>query len=159
MTTSDNAATAQNALSIQPWTSGKPQQAGMWLQIELPQPALVTELSFESAVVAPENATSVPGAPTRTAIAGRGRGGAAADAAAPPQPGYPRGYDIQVSTDGTRWTSVAKGQGTGINTDVTFAPVRAKFVRITQTASTPNAPVWSVQRLRLFEPGSAAARQ
>jgi hypothetical protein len=34
---------------------------------------------------------------------------------------------------------------------LTFAPVAARFVRITQTASAENAPVWLIERLRLFE--------
>ena len=38
-------------------------------------------------------------------------------------------------------------------TDVTFAPVRAKFVRVTQTASVDGAPLWSIQRLRVYEAG------
>jgi hypothetical protein len=33
-----------------------------------------------------------------------------------------------------------------------FAPVRAKFVRITQTATpASDAPVWSIQNLRIYE--------
>jgi hypothetical protein len=46
---------------------------------------------------------------------------------------------------------VAQGQGSGITTVITFAPVRARLVRITQTAAVENAPVWSIQGLRLFE--------
>jgi hypothetical protein len=34
---------------------------------------------------------------------------------------------------------------------VTFKPVRAKFVRITQTGAAADAPPWSVLRLRLFD--------
>jgi hypothetical protein len=54
--------------------------------------------------------------------------------------------------DGTTWGSpVAEGKGTGANSDITFGPVRAKFVRITQTGSGDSLPPWSVRRLRLFE--------
>jgi mono/diheme cytochrome c family protein len=173
LTASHNSATARNALSIAPWSSGAPQQAGMWLQVELPQATTVTELQFESAVVPAENVSAVPGAPTRTAIpaglGGRGgRGGApgaAGAAPAPPaaptppaSPGYPRGYQVQVSMDGVTWGSpVAQGQGAGTLTDIRFAPVRAKFIRITQTATLADAPPWSVQRLRLYEPGMTVA--
>jgi hypothetical protein len=55
--------------------------------------------------------------------------------------------------DGTTWSKpVAQGTGAGARTDVSFAPVRAKFVRITQTAAAADAP-WSVERLRLYESG------
>jgi hypothetical protein len=62
--------------------------------------------------------------------------------------------------DGTSWgPAIAKGEGTGTSTSVTFAPVRAKFVKITQTGSAPVAPPWSVLRLRLFEaPGSGPSQ-
>jgi hypothetical protein len=53
--------------------------------------------------------------------------------------------------DGNAWTPVSEGKGAGQSTMITFAPVRARFVRITQTASVEGAPNWSIQRLRLFE--------
>ena len=34
---------------------------------------------------------------------------------------------------------------------ITFAPVQAKFVRITQTGTAEPPVNWSIQRLRLFE--------
>jgi hypothetical protein len=34
---------------------------------------------------------------------------------------------------------------------ITFPPVSAKFVRITQTATVDNAPPWSMRLLRLYE--------
>ena len=38
--------------------------------------------------------------------------------------------------DGTSWgTPVAEGEGKGQSTVITFAPVRAKYVRITQTGT------------------------
>ena len=64
--------------------------------------------------------------------------------------GYPRGYSLTVSLDGKTWSApVAQGQGNGAATTIAFAPVNAKFVRITQTAAADNAPAWSIQRLRL----------
>jgi hypothetical protein len=87
-----------------------------------------------------------------------------------PSPGYPRGYKVEVSLDGNTWTQVAQGKdtwhdivaipasGTGVQgsegavtTTVTFKPVQAKFVRITQTEDASGAPVWSIQQLRAFE--------
>jgi hypothetical protein len=36
-------------------------------------------------------------------------------------------------------------------TTITFAPVSAKFVRITQTATVTDAPAWSMRLLRLYQ--------
>jgi hypothetical protein len=70
--------------------------------------------------------------------------------------GYPRGYSVTVSVDGKTWSApVAQGQGTGPSTVIAFAPVNAKFVRITQTA-TGVAPPWSIQRLRLYRTAAPA---
>ena len=59
---------------------------------------------------------------------------------------------MQVSTDGTTWSKpVAEGKGEGARTTITFAPARAKFVRITQTESAADAPAWSIRNLRIYE--------
>ena len=109
---------------------------GMWFEVALPKPAMVTELQFESA----------------------SPGRAAADAAqlgaapAPPAGLYPRSYSVQVSMDGKNWSKpVADGKGSGPRTTITFAPTRAQFVRITQTDSIAGAPQWSIRNLRIFE--------
>ena len=120
----------------------------MWLQVELSQPATIAEIQFESTAAAVEEGPAVRGAPTRTGI---GPGGPPAGAA----PGFPRGYQVQLSMDGVAWGSpVAEGQGSGAQTLISFQPARAKFVRITQTASTENAPPLSIRRLRFFAPGT-----
>ena len=139
---SHNPAIANYAVTIQPWTSGITQRPGMWLQVELPQAVMLNEIQFESSAVAVVEEPIVPGQPPRS---GGGRG-----APVPTGIGYPRGYQVQVSMDGTTWGNpVAQGAGTGAATTITFAPVRAKFVRITQT-QTAETPV-AIQRLRLFE--------
>jgi len=38
---------------------------------------------------------------------------------------------------------------------IPFKPARAKFIKITQTAAAENAPAWSIQRLRLYQPPKA----
>jgi len=120
-------ASAAGVLTFLGWTTGVPQQAGMWLQIELPEPVTLTEMQFV--------ASSVAGA----------RGAA-------PVSTFPRAYQVQVSLDGRTWGQpVAEGQGSPATTTITFAPVRARFVRITQTASANDAPPWSMRLLRLFE--------
>jgi hypothetical protein len=177
LTASHNAAVANRALSLQSWNSGAPQQAGMWFQIELPKPAMLSELQFESTAGAYEisrgrilNADAPPAGPRG---GGAAAGGAAAPAAPRPAPnyGYPRAYKVEVSGDGTAWKQVAEGKdawhdlqaipssGTGnqaesaATTTVSFVPVEAKFVRITQTGTDENAPVWSIQSLRLYSAG------
>ena len=100
----------------------------MWFQVELPRAAMLTEVQFES-----------------QAIAGA-RGGA------PPTIAFPRAYRVEVSSDGATWsTPVAEGQGSGRVTVITFPPMSARFLRITQTAATASAPPWSMERLRLYE--------
>ncbi len=69
---------------------------------------------------------------------------------APPNPGYPRGYKVETSLNGTTWTQAAIGEGAGATTVITFKPTQAKFVKLTQTATTPNAPPWSIQQLRIL---------
>ena len=148
-TASHNPRIAHYAVSIQPWTSGAPQAPGMWLQVELPNPVMLTEVQFETSAVVPVDGEIVPGAPPRS---GGGRGRGAGDGVEP-QLGYPRGYRVEVSTDGTTWGQpVAVGTGSGVVTTAAFAPVQAKFVRITQTApAAPGLPPLAVQRLRLYE--------
>ena len=34
---------------------------------------------------------------------------------------------------------------------VTFSPTRAKFIRVTQTDTTENAPNWTVSNLKIYE--------
>jgi mono/diheme cytochrome c family protein/glucose/arabinose dehydrogenase len=137
LTASHGEDTAQYAMTLRGWNSGTPQIPGMWFQVELPQPAPVAEVQFES-----------------IAAGGRG-GGRGAAPGAPPAPspvaGYPRAYDVQVSMDGKKWTKVASGKGDGARTSVTFTPTQAKFVRITQTDNIPDAPAWSIRNLRILQ--------
>ena len=130
----------------QGWNSGVAQAAGMWVQVELPALTQVAEIQIDTpAVQAGRGGFGGPGGP------GGGRGAAAAAPAAAPAPGFARGYQVQVSTDGRRWTPVASGQGAPGTTVVPVTPVRAKFVRINQTATTPDAPAWAIQRVRVYQ--------
>jgi mono/diheme cytochrome c family protein len=131
----------------QGWSSGVAQTAGMYLQVELPAVTQLAEVQID----------------TPTPQVGRGGfGGRGAAPGAPPAPlppaGFARGFQVQVSTDGNRWTTVATGQGTQATSVVPFTPVRAKFVRINQTATTAEAPAWSVQRVRIYQIPGAPAR-
>jgi mono/diheme cytochrome c family protein len=131
---SQNSEGAVRAFGTAGWSTGTPQQPGMWFQFELPEPVMLAELNFFSASPPPRPAP--PGAA----------------ASQPPEPTFPRGYRVQVSMDGTAWSApVAEGRGSGSSTTISFKPVRARFVRITQTAQTENAPAWTIQRLQLYE--------
>ena len=81
------------AFDFEGWTTGVPQQPGMWWQLELPEAQNVAELHFYS-----PNGGGGGG--------GRGRGAGAANAAPPPPPQTtaPRGYQVQLSMDGTTWS-------------------------------------------------------
>jgi mono/diheme cytochrome c family protein len=166
-TASHNPAAAAGGLSYAGWSSLTPQEAGMWFQVELPEPTALTEIEFISAMPfggggrggrGGRGAAAPAAPPAGTQASGAAPTGAVRDLppvppAAPivaPAAGFPREYKIELSLDGTTWRPAATGTGTGRTTIATFAPVRAKFLRITQTASTENAPPWSIQRLRVF---------
>ena len=134
-TASHSTATASNAFSLTGWSTGAPQQADMWFQIELPAPVSVTEIQF----------TSPP--------QGGGRGGP------PPSPTFPRDYRLEVSPDGAAWTVVkADGRSVANVTTIAFGPVSVRFLKIALTASHTDAPAWAMQRLRIYRAGSASGR-
>jgi hypothetical protein len=124
------------------WSSGAPQTPGMWFQIELPQPVMLTEVEFDSPSIGGRGA-------------GGGRAGAGGAPPAPPVIQYPRGYKVETSLDGAKWSPrpVAEGKGSAAHTSIAFAPVRAKFVRITQTDAVEGAPVWAMSNIRVYEAG------
>jgi hypothetical protein len=142
VTASHNTESAGSGLTLRGWTSGAPQQAGMWFQLELPEAVSITEVQFDAAGGGPLGSVG-------RGRGGRGRGGAAPADGPPPTPGFPRAYQVQVSTNGQTWSEpVAEGSGSPL-TIAAFEPVNAKFVRITQTG-TGEAPPWVVQNLRVF---------
>jgi mono/diheme cytochrome c family protein len=126
-TASHNPSSAAGAFDFTRWSSGTPQQPGMWFQLELPKAGMVTEVQFDSPVL-PGREDRVP---TSTA---------------------PRGYRVDVSTDGRTWTGpVAAGRGGGRTTTIAFAPVEARFVRLTQTDEADGDLPWTMERLRVYE--------
>ena len=65
---------------------------------------------------------------------------------------YPRGYKVDVSNDGQHWTeSIATGKGNARTTEIIFAPVKTKFIRITQTG-TARGLFWSIHEMQLLQP-------
>lgn len=64
---------------------------------------------------------------------------------------YPRGYEVEVSADGTDWGKpVATDKGTSQLIQIGFAPVKTKFVRITQTGGTKDKN-WSIAEFQVLE--------
>jgi putative membrane-bound dehydrogenase-like protein len=136
-TASHNAERAPSGLSLAAWSTGAPQEPGMWYQVELPQAVTISEVQFES---------GPPGG--RSGRGGRGGGGRGGPS---PFGTFPIAYDLQVSMDGKTWGApVAQGQGAGTPTIITFAPVQARFVRVTQTGKATDGSSWSVLNFRVF---------
>jgi mono/diheme cytochrome c family protein len=122
------AGTAADVLNFLGWTTGVPQTPGMWVQVELPAAVRLIELEFTSPTI------------------GGGRNGE------PEIATYPRHYEVRVSTDGRTWSApIAQGDGASGTNTLTFAPVSAKFIRLTQTGTAPDGAPWSMRLLRLYE--------
>ncbi len=65
---------------------------------------------------------------------------------------WPRGYKVEASLDGKTWgVSLAEGQGDSNTVVMDFKPTKAKFIRITQTATATNAPAWAIQKVQLYQ--------
>jgi mono/diheme cytochrome c family protein/glucose/arabinose dehydrogenase len=120
------------AFDFEGWTTGTAQQAGMWWQVELPSEQNLAEIHFYS--------------PN-----GGGGGGGRRGGGPPPETTAPRGYRVELSTDGSTWgRPVAEGTANGNITAISWAPVRARFLRITQTSATPGAPAWSMLETKIY---------
>ncbi|MBK1883277.1 discoidin domain-containing protein [Luteolibacter pohnpeiensis] len=64
---------------------------------------------------------------------------------------FPRGYRLEVSTDGNDWSEISKVTGNqGPVTDIQFAPTLAKKIRITQLGSSDSF-YWSIHELHVSE--------
>jgi hypothetical protein len=62
---------------------------------------------------------------------------------------YARGYNVEVSTDGSTFTSVATGTGTSSPETVTFSSQTAQYIRVVLTAaSTTNW--WSIAEFNVY---------
>jgi mono/diheme cytochrome c family protein len=62
---------------------------------------------------------------------------------------YPRGYKVEISTDGAKWSPVANGKGNAPVTEISFPATRAKFVKITQTERA-KGNFWSIHDLAVL---------
>jgi len=62
-----------------------------------------------------------------------------------------------VSLDGQQWgLPIASGKGSGGSTTIVFEPVRARYIRITQTAADETAPAWTITRFLVYGPPAPA---
>jgi mono/diheme cytochrome c family protein len=163
-TASHNPERAPSGLTLAAWTTAAPQAPNMWFQVELPRIESVAEVQFDS---------GQPGGAIRRGTraggpAGGGRGAASAAGAQtpaaagrggpPPFGSYPLAYRVQVSKDGKSWATVGEGKGSIATSIVTFRPVEAKFIRVTQTGSAPDALPWSVLNFRVYITGGQEVR-
>ena len=65
---------------------------------------------------------------------------------------YPRRYEVWISDDGNDWSDpIASGTGNARTTEITFAPVKTRFIRITQTG-TARGLFWSIHELQVLQP-------
>jgi len=148
LSASHNNEAATGAVTLTGWNAGAAQQHDMWFQIELPRSETITEIHFQSP---PPGGRGGPGSAAAVTASG-------APLAGPP--GFPRGYKVEISADGSAWTAVAEGKGNGFTTISTFQPVPAKRVRITLTtdAESDTAPAWSIQNLKIYALPAAEKR-
>jgi mono/diheme cytochrome c family protein len=135
-------ASPKGAFTFEGWTTGVTQKEGMWFQVELPRTIRLSEIQFRSP---PISRGWRPGSP-------------------PPIPTYPRGYHVDISTDGKTWNRIlANAEGERDNTVIRISPQEAKYVRLTLTKSEEivhgerrGRPfdyevTWNMRELKLFE--------
>jgi hypothetical protein len=63
---------------------------------------------------------------------------------------YARGYRVEVSSDGTTWTTLASGSGSGQTIDIPLGVSTARYLRLVQTGTAGNW--WSIHELDVFAP-------
>lgn len=135
-------ATPSSAFNFEGWTTGVKQAPNMWFQVEMPTETTLTGIDFESP------ATRIRGTAPAMGAAG----------AAPAQPTFttletsPHKYIVQVSTDGKTWSQVAAGEGKR-KTSISFNPVKAKFVKITQTGTSDDDGPWKMLGMKFYQAG------
>lgn len=66
-----------------------------------------------------------------------------------PDKDFPARYRIEVSEDGRQWKTAWEGEGADGRSEATFAPVRARHVRITATGERKNRSLWTISTLKI----------
>jgi hypothetical protein len=72
---------------------------------------------------------------------------------------YARSYDLEVSSDGHSWTTVADCTGTGDPETVSFPARTARYIRVVDTMladglATSTGSWWSIDELNLYRAGA-----
>ena len=70
---------------------------------------------------------------------------------------YPRGYKLELSSDGATWTSVATGKGTPRVTDIQFQPRRRRSSFASRKRVRVRNLSWSIHELQIFAANDTAA--
>ncbi len=68
---------------------------------------------------------------------------------------YARGYNVEVSANGSAWTTVATCAGTGTSETVSFPAQTAQYVEVVLTASNPRW-WWSIDEFNLYTATTSA---
>lgn len=63
---------------------------------------------------------------------------------------YARTYKIEVSSNGAQWNNAIEGNGGSLSEIIFKAPLKGRFVRITQTGSAAN--YWGISEVALLKP-------
>jgi hypothetical protein len=63
---------------------------------------------------------------------------------------YAANYAVEVSSNGTAWTTVASCVGTGTPETVSFPAQTAQYVEVVLTSGSPGKWWWSIDELNLF---------
>lgn len=100
------------------WSTGAAQVSGQWLQVDMG-----AKLTFNQVVLDTAKNSS-------------------------DEEDYPRGYQVQVSADGSSWTTVATGAGGRKATAINFPVASGRYLRIALTESSTNW--WSVGELNVY---------
>ncbi len=64
---------------------------------------------------------------------------------------YARGYDVEISNNGTAWSTVATCTGTGSPEIVSFPAQTAQYVEVVLTSGNPSNYWWSIDEFNLFD--------
>ncbi|HEX4221613.1 MAG TPA: discoidin domain-containing protein, partial [Pseudonocardiaceae bacterium] len=71
---------------------------------------------------------------------------------------YAAGYNVEVSANGSTFTSVATGTGTASPQTITFTTQTAQYIRVVLTAST-QTPWWSIAEFTVSNSGSSSGTE
>jgi glucosylceramidase len=119
------AASATDDDGATPWTSGTAQAPGQWVQVDLGHPQRVRRVVLDAG-------PATYGYPNDVQ----------------PSTDYPRGYRLSVSSDGSHWTDVRNGVGTGQLTTLKTPHNPIRYVRVTLTQA--DGHWWQVADARVY---------